>query len=208
MENSDDVMPHGSKLKMLWDCDTFDYIISNYGKLKLENEGLAFIESVFNEERHTMENYYLKSLLYSYFDRAKSMNYYKMIKKMENPADYNIELLYWCNRKKLKANDIKKYARYITQKYNDDEMSANINIALKYAQNSKFAETKQYLQRVIKDGKNNVLLWLVLLKHEDFSDFRRTNEFTLLIKENAPVMKIIDYGGSKEIDFNLDFLKK
>jgi len=50
MENPDDVLPMENKLKLLWETDTFDYKVSNYGKLKLEHEGLMFIESVFSEE--------------------------------------------------------------------------------------------------------------------------------------------------------------
>ena len=207
MENPDDVQPMESKLKMLWDSDTFDYIVSNYGKLKLEHEGLMFIESVFSEETHTIENYFLKSLLYSYFDSTKSMNYYEMVKKMENPNAYNIETLFWCNRKNITPKNMKKAIEYYTNRFSDDEPTKNINIAVKYSLSGKFTETRQYLQKTIEADPKNVIIWMAILKDERFNDFRKSNEFILLLKDNIPVMKITEYGGSTEIDLHLDFLR-
>ena len=207
MENPDDVLPMEGKQKIFWENNILDYIVSNYGKLKLEREGLMFIENAFSEETHKIENYYLKSILYSYFDSTKSMNYYEMVKKMENPNAYNIEYLFWCNRKNIKPKNMKKIIEYYTKKYGDDEPTKNLNIAVMYSLSGKFTETRQYLQKTIETDPKNVIVWMLILKDERFNDFRKTNEFILLLKDNIPVMKITEYGGSNEIDLYLEFLR-
>jgi len=108
----------------------------------------------------------------------------------------------------LRVFSAKKALKYYTNKYGDDEPTKNLNMAVYCSLSGKFTETRQYLQKTIKaDTKKNVIVWLVILKDERLNAFRKTNEFILLIKENAPVMKITEYGGSNEIDIDLGFLK-
>jgi tetratricopeptide (TPR) repeat protein len=205
MENPDDVIPYGNKLKMLWDSQTFDYIVSNYGKLKLEKEGVVFIDTVFDEESFAFENYYLKSILYSFNDYDKSMDYYKRIKNLKNADSYDIEYLYWCN-KQNKIKNVDGVINYYNKKYHDDETSKNINIALCYALKNNISGTKLHLQRAINCGKKNEeIIWLVILKHECLINFRKTYAFNELINDNKPVMKITDYTYNKEIDLFLEF---
>jgi len=179
------------KMYFLWSNETLFYIVKNYGRLKLEAEGLTFINDVVPKTKFPLENKYLTTLLYVNMNNHEvAERLYSELTRLDNPNDYDLTEILLSNKAVL--DKIGKAITYYEHKHQDSYLEKYSHIAHAFAHKNDFPNAAEYLQLAIDmGGKDNMIFWLEFIFHEDFTNFRSTKECVGILEANKPLPNII-----------------